>query len=72
MGGGEGDLVPNLGRRSKLPPQEGGARRGGEEPLRLGGAGAGPAADQRGDAPRESPPPGHLCPEIGGGRAAES
>jgi hypothetical protein len=68
MGGKEGDLVPNLGRRSEVPPQDG-ARRGGE-PLRLGPA----AADQRGDAPRESPAPGHGSPPRFGetGRAAES
>jgi hypothetical protein len=65
------DLAPNLGGEGQvLPPEEGGAGagRGRQEPLRLGRA-AGPApGGQRGDAARESPPPGHasLSPKIGG------
>jgi hypothetical protein len=71
MGGEEVDLVPNLGRRMEVraPAQEGGARRGEEPVVRLGGAAPAPAAgaDQRGDAPRESPAPGHLIGGDGGG-----
>jgi hypothetical protein len=66
------DLAPNLGGGGHVvPPQEasaGGGRRGGQEPLRLGTAAAA-GRGQRGDAARESPPPGHasVAPEIGGG-----
>jgi hypothetical protein len=62
------DLVPNLGRQREVRPQEG-ARRGEEPPLRLGGAASAPAAgaDQRGDAAREGPAPGHLIGGDGGG-----
>jgi hypothetical protein len=69
MVGRGGDLVPDLGRRGEAPAQER-ARRG-EEPLRLGSAaaGAGAGAGEGGEAPRESPAPGHLSPERDRGRA---